>query len=126
MKEFKGKVAVITGASSGIGYGIAEKCAKEGMKVVLAGINHENLENAKNNLEHLGAEIARTHFRVKVIDRANVYCRIVRADEAMLVTKYLCHSSGGTSPTLELHGKDTSWFRKFVNEFDRMWELAAE
>jgi len=32
MKEFQGKVAVITGAASGIGYGIAKKCVNEGMK----------------------------------------------------------------------------------------------
>ena len=76
--------------------------------------------------ERLGAEIASTHFQVRVIDCANVYCRIVRSDDKMLMTKYLCHSSGGTSPTLELHGKDTSWFCKFASEFDRMWELAAE
>jgi len=36
MKEFKDKVAVITGAASSIGRGIAKKCVKEGMKVVLA------------------------------------------------------------------------------------------
>lgn len=57
MKEFKDKVAVITGASSGIGYGIAERCAKEGMKVVLAGINLENLVKAERKLGHLGAEM---------------------------------------------------------------------
>ena len=39
MKEFKGKVAVITGAASGIGRGIAERCVQEAMKVVLADID---------------------------------------------------------------------------------------
>ncbi len=39
MKVFKDKVAVITGAASGIGRAIADKCAAEGMKVVLADIN---------------------------------------------------------------------------------------
>ena len=47
MKEFKDKVAVITGAANGIGFGIAERCAQLGMKVVLAGINEENLLNAE-------------------------------------------------------------------------------
>ena len=31
MKEFKGKVMVITGAASGIGYAIAKRCAQEGI-----------------------------------------------------------------------------------------------
>jgi NAD(P)-dependent dehydrogenase (short-subunit alcohol dehydrogenase family) len=51
MKEFKEKIAVITGAASGIGYGLAERCAKEGMKVVLAGINEDTLQKAENNIK---------------------------------------------------------------------------
>jgi len=34
MKEFKDKVAVITGAASGIGYSIAKRSLREGMKVI--------------------------------------------------------------------------------------------
>lgn len=36
MKDFKGKIAVITGAGRGMGRGIALHCAKKGMKIVLA------------------------------------------------------------------------------------------
>ena len=57
MKELGGKVAVITGAASGIGFGIAERCAQEGMKVVLAGINHDNLIRAEDALAPTGARI---------------------------------------------------------------------
>jgi len=57
MKEFKDKVAVITGAANGIGFGIAERCAQLGMKVVLAGINEENLAIAKEKLKPTGAAI---------------------------------------------------------------------
>ena len=39
MNDFNGRVAVITGAASGIGMGLAEKAAGEGMKVVLAEIS---------------------------------------------------------------------------------------
>jgi NAD(P)-dependent dehydrogenase (short-subunit alcohol dehydrogenase family) len=55
MKEFKGKVAVITGAASGIGFALAERCAQEGMQVVLAGINENNLELAARSLQKSGA-----------------------------------------------------------------------
>ncbi len=57
MKEFKDKVAVITGAANGIGFGIAERCAQEGMKVVLAGINEENLRAAEDKLRATGASL---------------------------------------------------------------------
>ena len=55
MKDFKGKVAVITGAASGIGFGLAERCAKEGMKVVLAGINENTLKKAEKAIKKTSA-----------------------------------------------------------------------
>lgn len=55
MKEFKDKVAVITGAASGIGYALAERCAQEGMKVVLADIDEKYLRRAQRKMEKIGA-----------------------------------------------------------------------
>ncbi|OGT60639.1 MAG: hypothetical protein A3E85_02765 [Gammaproteobacteria bacterium RIFCSPHIGHO2_12_FULL_45_12] len=44
MDSFKNKVAVITGAASGIGEAIANECCKREMKLVLSDINSEKLE----------------------------------------------------------------------------------
>jgi NAD(P)-dependent dehydrogenase (short-subunit alcohol dehydrogenase family) len=55
MKDFKDKVAVITGAASGIGYGLAERCAQEGMKVVLADVEEGALAKAEKEIRVLGA-----------------------------------------------------------------------
>lgn len=55
MKEFKGKVAVITGAASGIGFGLAQRAAKEGMKIVAADIEEKPLLEAAEKLSALGA-----------------------------------------------------------------------
>jgi len=57
MKEFQGRVAVITGGASGIGRGIAEKCASEGMKLVLADIEEAPLAQAETELKTAGATV---------------------------------------------------------------------
>ena len=46
MNNFIDKVALITGGASGIGKAIAGRCLDEGMQVVLAGINLDNLNAA--------------------------------------------------------------------------------
>lgn len=57
MKEFKGKVAVVTGAASGIGKGLAERCVSEGMKVVLADIDEEALAKTEAELKDAGGTV---------------------------------------------------------------------
>jgi NAD(P)-dependent dehydrogenase (short-subunit alcohol dehydrogenase family) len=57
MKEFAGKVAVITGAASGIGRSIAERCVQEGMSVVLADIEKTALDETANALRAMGGSV---------------------------------------------------------------------
>jgi NAD(P)-dependent dehydrogenase (short-subunit alcohol dehydrogenase family) len=57
MKEFQDKVAVITGAASGIGRGLADRCAQEGMKVVLADVEVEALTNTAADMQAAGATV---------------------------------------------------------------------
>ena len=51
MQNFEGKVAVITGAASGIGRGLTEKCLAEGMHVVMADIEEDVLNKAAEELQ---------------------------------------------------------------------------
>ncbi|MBI3463948.1 MAG: SDR family NAD(P)-dependent oxidoreductase [Planctomycetes bacterium] len=51
MREFKDKVAVITGAASGIGRALADRCVKEGMKVVLADLELDTLTRTEESMK---------------------------------------------------------------------------
>ena len=57
MKEFTGKVAVVTGAASGIGRALAERFAAAGMKVVLADIEDSALTRTARAMEEQGATV---------------------------------------------------------------------
>lgn len=51
MSKMKGKVVIITGGGSGIGFGIATAYAKEGADIVITGRTASKLVNAKSKLE---------------------------------------------------------------------------
>lgn len=57
MKEFHGKVAVVTGAASGLGREIARRCAKEGMNVVLSDVQQDALDRTEQELKSAGAQV---------------------------------------------------------------------
>jgi len=59
LKNFKGKIALITGGASGAGLGQAKVFAKEGMKVAIADIRRDALHNAVAEIvEFAGCKVA--------------------------------------------------------------------
>ncbi|MEC9035088.1 MAG: SDR family NAD(P)-dependent oxidoreductase, partial [Actinomycetota bacterium] len=51
MKQLDGKIAVITGAASGIGLALTKTFLSEGMKVVMADIDENSLSKTASELE---------------------------------------------------------------------------
>lgn len=54
MRDFRGKVAVITGAASGVGKQLALRLAREGVKIVLADIEQKALDTATAEVRAAG------------------------------------------------------------------------
>jgi NAD(P)-dependent dehydrogenase (short-subunit alcohol dehydrogenase family) len=58
MKELSGRVAVVTGAASGIGRALARRFTTEGMKVMLSDVDGTALAEAARELRTAGADVA--------------------------------------------------------------------
>lgn len=59
MDQFSGKVAVVTGAGSGIGRGLALRAAREGMHIALADLHEGRLGALAGQLEQEGVQVMR-------------------------------------------------------------------
>jgi 3-oxoacyl-[acyl-carrier protein] reductase len=86
LPELSGKVAVITGASRGIGYGVAEALLARGDRVCVTGRNEDALKEA---VEALGAD--------RVIDEAHQAVVVERTLEAFGRIDFLVNNAG-TNP----------------------------
>jgi NADP-dependent 3-hydroxy acid dehydrogenase YdfG len=77
---YQGKVAVVTGAASGIGYAIAARAAAEGMTVVLADIDTVKLSDSAASLRGAGGEVHPVQVDVSDRDSVADLARRVRDD----------------------------------------------
>jgi NAD(P)-dependent dehydrogenase (short-subunit alcohol dehydrogenase family) len=90
MADLSGKVAVVTGAASGIGYALAERWAGEGMKVVLADIEEDALEAAADRLGRLGKVIA-VPTDVSLVESVD---DLARQAQAFGQVRLVCNNAG--------------------------------
>jgi NAD(P)-dependent dehydrogenase (short-subunit alcohol dehydrogenase family) len=71
MKDFKGRVAAITGAGSGIGRALANDLARRGAHLALSDIDDAGLAETVSQCEGFGVKVTSQHL--DVADRAAVY-----------------------------------------------------
>jgi NAD(P)-dependent dehydrogenase (short-subunit alcohol dehydrogenase family) len=109
MENLTGKVAVVTGAASGIGKAVALRAADEGMRVVLADIEEAPLKEADGEVAARGAETLTVVTDVS--DAASVRALRDRALDAFGAV-HLVHNNagvGGGGPIWEVPEQDWRW-----------------
>jgi NAD(P)-dependent dehydrogenase (short-subunit alcohol dehydrogenase family) len=92
MRELAGRVAVITGGASGIGFALAERFAAEGMKVVLGDVEDGALAEAAERLRLTGADVAAIHCDVSRPDEVERLA--AGAVEAFGAVHVVCNNAG--------------------------------
>lgn len=92
MKELRGRVAVVTGAASGIGRSLAARFAAEGMKILLADVDEAALSKTAGELAAAGAEVAAT--RVDVTCAREVTALAERAVDIFGAAHVVCNNAG--------------------------------
>jgi len=107
MNDFKGKVAVITGAGRGLGRAIALHCAQKGMKVVLAGIGLESVTSTAAEIQTLGVETLIVQTDVSRIEDVNDLAE--QSYEAFGKVDLLVNNAGVAMPASLLESTIDDW-----------------
>jgi len=96
MKDFEGKVAVVTGAASGIGWALVQRFATEGMKVVLADIEQGALTKAESEMKGQGATVLAV--RTDISKAGDVEALAEKTLDAFGAVHVLCNNAGVVNP----------------------------
>lgn len=109
MKDLEGRVAVVTGAASGIGAGLARALAAEGMRLALADIEEAPLVAVAEELRAAGAQVI--SVGADVSQRKSVEALAERVFSELGGVHLLCNNAGVCQggPLLEMSDADWEW-----------------
>jgi NAD(P)-dependent dehydrogenase (short-subunit alcohol dehydrogenase family) len=107
MKLEAGKVAVVTGAASGIGLALSERFAASGMHVVLADVDEAALSASAAKVSARGVEAFAV--RTDVSDEASVQALAAAAVERFGTVHVVCNNAGVMSSADPWFGPLSTW-----------------
>lgn len=106
MSTSTGPVAIVTGAASGLGAGIAKRLAEEGARVILSDINEEAAESVAASL---GENV--TGMRIDVTDRSSVDAGVARVLDAHGTIDVLVNNAGWDAVGPFVESSTADWDR---------------
>ncbi|WP_244101951.1 SDR family NAD(P)-dependent oxidoreductase [Burkholderia ambifaria] len=113
--ELKGRTALISGASSGIGAGIARVLAKQGVRVAVTARRSERLIMLATEIENFGGETP-VVLTGDVTDVADISRIVGDAESALGAIDILVNNAGG-SRQVPVIAPETTWEEAFALNF---------
>ncbi len=92
MESFQGRTAVITGAASGLGEGLARQAAAEGLAVVISDVDTDNLSRVEAELQESGAEVLAQAADVSRFEEVEALA--IAARQRFGAVHLLCNNAG--------------------------------
>ncbi|MEO5676070.1 MAG: SDR family oxidoreductase [Usitatibacter sp.] len=119
--QLKGRTAVVTGASSGIGRAIALELGREGVRMVVTGRRGEELQSVAADIAAAGGEkpsiVIHDAMREDYVDAV-----VARASAALGAVQILVNNAGG-SRAFGMDGTEEQWSEALTLNFTRHRQL---
>lgn len=122
--DLTGEVALVTGASSGLGWRFAQVLAAHGAKVVLAARRVERLEELQTKIAGRGGEAHAV--ALDVADRAAIAPAFDAAERAFGTVTLLLNNAGISGQKRALEMTDEDWRGVLSVNLDAVWYCAQE
>ena len=119
--ELKGRTALVTGASSGIGRAIAAELAREGVRLVVTGRREELLESLSDDIAARGGE--RPAIVIHDAMTADYVEAVAKRAIAALGTVQILVNNAGGSRAFGMEGTEAQWDEALTLNFTRHRQL---